>query len=89
MAKSTKPKSAKYELSLKVMGKVYTSSGDTLSEAITNLGATGSKGIGVLTIKHGDRVKDKILTKLLTDRLFNTHGLHQQIILKQVETIFN
>jgi len=79
-----------YNASIKVLGKVYKSTGNTAKEAIENLKPIGkAAGMSVLTISRGDVKKDKILTSMQTFRLFSLSKLMREIALKNTSLMFN
>lgn len=77
-----------YEATVKVMGKVYKSNGETIKDAIVGLNTGNCKGKAILTIKHGDISKERILMPTVAFRLFNTKGLANEIALKQASSLF-
>lgn len=77
-----------YNASIKILGKVYSATGTTVFEAISNLKPGNCKGMSILTIKHGDSSKDKVITNIATFRLFNTHGISRDIALKNTSLMF-
>lgn len=83
------PKKEKYEASIKIAGKVSTNSGDTVSKAIDGLKVGNVRSIAVLTVKHGDKVKEKILYPHVATKLFNTQGLIRELNLKNISNLFD
>lgn len=77
-----------YKSKIKVFGKTYEATGKTIIEAIANLKPLNCKGRGIITVRHGEVVKDRILTNVATFRLFNSHGLTRDIALKNVSKLF-
>lgn len=95
--KSTKPKrkyvkKAKvlpYSASIKVLGRLYTSTGTTAREAIENIKIDGvAKGMSILEITKGEVKRSKILTPALTFRLFSASRMMREIALKNASLIF-
>lgn len=78
-----------YLISLKMAGKVYQSQGKTLKEAIENLPQINKVvGAVVLTVKHGNVSKDRILNVLQSMRLFTSVNLTKQIAVKNILNVF-
>lgn len=68
----TEDKAPKYSASIRVLGKQYVSTGDSLVEAITKLPVEGvARGVTVLVITHGPATQEKIIPKVITPRLFS------------------
>jgi len=80
-------KTASYEATAKVLGKVYNSSGDTISSAIENLSVQG-RGIAVLTVTKGESTKTKILAPLQTFRLWQSGRVMREVALKNISALF-
>ena len=80
---------SKYQASVKVMGKVFTASGNTVYEAIENLKPGSVAGMMVLTVKHGEKNKDRVLPMVLGRRMFNTAGLTREAALKNASLLFD
>ena len=78
-----------YEASLKIAGKVFKSSGVTLQECLSTLKiGTLIKLGGLLSVKHGDKSKDRILTPFQTVRLFNGSRVVKEVALKNISILF-
>ena len=78
-----------YIASIKVFGKFYEAHGATITEALTKLKVDGvARGVTVLTVKHGDKIEEKILPKLATIRLFATSPLVREIAIKNTVARF-
>lgn len=78
-----------YNVSLKILGKVYGSEGQSVTEALNKLEAPKNiKGVGILTVSNGDLTKERILSPVNTFRLFNGSGLMKEIAIKQISNIF-
>lgn len=86
-----RPKKVKteYKASIKVMGHVFTATGETVRDAITNLTPGNVKGRSILTIEKGEVKKERILTHSQTLRLFTTAGMIREIILKNTVALFD
>jgi len=87
--KPTQKSESLYEASILIWGKKYQATGVTASEAISKLKPTNCNGKSILTIKHGEVVKDRVLMPRVTFRLFTLAGLSHEIVLKQVSTLFD
>lgn len=87
--KTIKDKSEKiYKATVKIMGKPYESTGNTILEAISKLSPKNCKGSCVITVQNGDVIKHKIVTSFMTARLFNMVGLTREIALKNTSLLF-
>ena len=88
--KGVAPKVALYKASVKVLGKTYSATGTTISDAIAHLD-TGKncKGRAILTLSKGEKSKDRILMPFHAMRLFNTMGMTREVNLKRVSTLFD
>jgi len=89
--KKTTKKAPMYDLTVKVLGRLYTSKGKTLEEAIEKLDVgSGAKGMSIFTVKKGDKTQEKIFTSIATARLFGAGGATTRgIIMKQALQMFN
>jgi hypothetical protein len=76
-----------YNATARILGKVYSSTGSTISEAIENLKPGQVRGVCVLTIK-GKEAKERIIAPIQTYKLFNSAGLTRQVSLKNVSSLF-
>lgn len=79
---------AEYKASVKVLGRSYSATGSSLSEVIANLKPVNCKGRGILVIENNGNKKERILTNVLTYRLFNSHGLTREVAIKNVSLMF-
>lgn len=78
-----------YEVSVKIFGKVYSSTGETIYDALKNLKVIGKiGGMCVIQIKKGDMYKEKILNGRYLWRLFSGSSVMKQIAEKQLKQIF-
>lgn len=75
-------------VTIKVLGKTYKSEGKTIGEAIASLKPTNCKGKSILIVKRGEVIKERILSPVVTFRLFNTYGLSKDIAIKNVCNLF-
>ena len=78
-----------YEASAKVIGRTYTSKGTTPYEAIYNLDVGIPKGKSILTLKKGDKEKERILMPPVTARLFTSRGSSKEIVTTSVSAMFS
>lgn len=79
-----------FSASIKVLGKVYESTGSTVSEALTNLRPLGvAKGVSLLSVFKGDVRKDKILNNFQTFRLFNGGRVTREVALRNTSLLFH
>ena len=87
--KIKKVKVLPYTASIKVLGKVYTSTGSSTKEAIENLKAGNvAKGMSVLTLSRGKNSHSVILPPNQTFRLFTPSRLMREIAIKQISMRF-
>lgn len=77
-----------YKVSVKVMGKVFESTGETVSEALSKLYPQNCKGRAIITVDHDGISKSKILASVIAFRLFNTLGLSREIAIKNASLLF-
>lgn len=88
MPKTTK-KAEAYALSIKVLGKTYTSKGETVKEGLQNLKVGNvAKGMSVLRITKGGVAKDKVIPPAQTAKLFSLSPLMREIAIKNVSLMF-
>lgn len=79
----------KYEATLKVMAQSYTAKGDSAKDAIFALKPNNVKGKGVLTVDNGTEKRERVLSPMITSRLFNTVGLNREVALKNINILFD
>ena len=80
----------KYTASLKIFGKITSSVGATLSEALASLAPQGKvMGRSILTISSGLVSKDRVLNPAQTFRLFSPNKMTREIALKNIALLFN
>lgn len=77
-----------YTATVKILGKLYTATGSTISEAIAGLKIQNCKGRAILTIEHNGVKKDRIFMPAIASRLFNTMGFTREVALKNASTLF-
>ena len=79
-----------FSASIKVLGKVYTAKGKTVSETLANLKPDGvAKGVSVLTVSDGKNSRTKVLPTAKTCRLFSPSPLTREIALKNTSLMFS
>ena len=76
-----------YNLTVKVLGKLHTSNGKTLEEAIEKLKIRNAKGMSVWTVEKGGVKREKIIPASVTFRLFNSSGFSKDVARKQFNTL--
>lgn len=89
MKKTTKPKVAKkvakveekeeFVITLKMLGKLFTAKGSSIKEALTNLDVKNARGVGILTVQHEGKAKERILSPIILSRIFNMSGTTRDI----------
>lgn len=77
-----------YSISIKILGKVFESSGDTVEEALLKLPVKNAKGRSIITVEHDGLKKERIFMPPVTFRLFNTIGITKDIAIKQIAALF-
>lgn len=81
-------KKAVYSATIKIMGKPFSSKGETVQDALKNLNVGVAKGVSILTITKGDVSRTKTLTPPQTFRLFSASRIMREVGLKQVSNLF-
>lgn len=77
-----------YQVEIKIMGKTFKSTGKTVAEAILKLNVGKIQGVGIMTVKHGDKSKERILMQPVIERFLNSRGLTQEIAVKGISNLF-
>lgn len=88
VVKKTTPKEDGYKVTIKVGGKLYSASGKTSLEAISNLVVRNGKGTAIITMEHAGMKKERVLMPMIVQRLFNTHGISREIAIKNASVTF-
>ena len=79
-----------YTASIKLLGKLYTSAGETAREALANLTLQGTaKGVSILTVKNAETEKIKVLNSMQTTNLFSRARINREHALKNISALFN
>ena len=79
---SVKPK---YTASIKILGRIYTSSATDLRTAIETLPlGKVAKGMSILEVTHGENKKSVILPPAMTFRVFSSSGIIKEISMKNL-----
>jgi hypothetical protein len=89
MEKKATKKATNYVATIKIYGKLFEANGKTGREAIAKLKVPNAKGRSILTVSHGNTTKERILNSIQTLRLFNTHGISQEVALKNISLMFD
>ena len=78
-----------YKVTLKSVGRVYKSEGETLEEAIGKIKVMGGvKAMAVLTVEKGDKSKERIINGNLAQKLFGAVGpTMKEIAFKQISQL--
>ena len=78
-----------YKVTLKSVGRVYKSEGETLEEAIGKIKVMGGvKAMAVLTVEKGDKSKERIINGALAQKLFGAVGpTMKEIAFKQISQL--
>jgi len=79
-----------YTASIRVFGKTYEAKGESVRDAIEHLKLPGVvRAVGILTVSHGSKSKDKVLPANATFRLFSPSKLMREVALKQTALLFD
>ena len=74
-------KATKYELTVKSVGRVFKSEGNTLGEALGKIKiGNGAKAMCVLTVKKGGMTKERIINGNYAHKLFSEVGPTMKMI---------
>lgn len=84
----SKKKVEEYKASLKIMGRTFSATGESVNDCISKLSIGNLRGRGIITMEHNGIKKEKILQPRMAVRLFNTHGLMKEIALKNACMLF-
>lgn len=78
----------KYEITLKVMGKKFTASGDTVIDALTVLKPMGIAGTCILTVCYNGECKDRVLPTVMAKRAFQMQGASREAAIKNISLMY-
>jgi hypothetical protein len=78
-----------YHVTFRTLGKNYTATGETVSDAIKALKPGIARGVSLITVSRNGKSSERIMGGIQTQKLFNTAGLTQQIVLKQISSLFD
>ena len=73
-----------YTLSFICFGQTFTSTGNTLEEALNNLKINNAKGRAIVRVQHADRTKERIIMPNVVARFANSVGMTKNIIIKNL-----
>lgn len=79
----------KYKATIKIMGRSYTSTGESVIACLNSLKPGFCKTKSVLIIEKGDQKIEKILGVIPTSRLFSSAPSIREVQTKQTATLFN
>ena len=83
-------KEDKYQAQIKVLGRVYSAKGKSVTDALSNLSVSGKvAGFGVVTISKGKQSKDKIINRATLSRWFNLSPMMREIAIKNIALMFD
>lgn len=77
-----------YKASIKIMGRTFNVTGESVKDCMSKLSVGNLKGRGIITMEHNGIKKEKILQPRMAVRLFNTHGLMHEIAVKNASLLF-
>ena len=88
--KSVIQKAVPYELTLKSVGRIFKSEGNTLEEALGKIKiGNGAKAMCVLIVKKGVETRERIISGIYAHRLFSEVGSTMKgIAIKKVTELF-
>ena len=78
-----------YKATIKIMGREYKSTGDSVIECLNNLKPGFCKSKSVLVIEKGDEKRERILGLLPTSRLFSQSPAVREVNTKQIASLFD
>lgn len=73
---------------IKVMGKKFSSEGETVQEALMNLKPGNVGGTTVLTVTNGDSTIERVLPTIVARRAFNLAGISKEAAIKNISLMF-
>jgi hypothetical protein len=75
---------------LSINGKMFTFSGNTVEEAISNINIKNYTKISraILTIKNGDKIKSRLMNYVMMHRLLNLNGFTKDLAIKNITSLF-
>lgn len=87
----TKQEVPKIAATLKVLGRYYNSEGESVAEAIGNLKPEMARGVGILTLKRGDILKERVINMSLVNNLFGKYvgNVQREIAKKNILILFS
>jgi len=88
MATKTPKKAPEYKASLKILGKTYKATGESVADVVAKLKPETSKAFGVLTISNGDKVREKVINSPILFRVFNGSPTSRSISMKHLSILF-
>lgn len=77
-----------YKVSVKMMGKFFTSTGVTLDGALGKIEIRNPRGVSVWRVEHNGKIIEKILQPFITTNIFRTHGTLREVALKKFSLLF-
>lgn len=86
--KKAKKPTEDYTAYITIAGKSFQASGATALDAIAALNPDITKGRGILTLSHSGRRRERLLMPAHVFRLFNTHGIVRDILVKNIALLF-
>lgn len=78
-----------YTVAVKILGRIFTAKGATVLEALSKVDVGRARGKSIVMVSHGETTKERILSMMQSNRLFNTAGLTQEIARKQISSMFD
>src|SRR3972149_6251432 len=79
-----------FAVTFKVFGKIYTSTGHTLKEAVEALDYKGKvAGVTIFSVSHNGITKERVMNSIIANRLFTQSRLMREIAVKNILTLFD
>lgn len=79
-----------YTAKINILGKSFESAGDSVLAALSGLKPNGlTKAKSVLVVSRGQKSRDRVLTPMMTARLFSPSRYVRDIALKNTSILFD
>ena len=79
-----------YTATITSFGKKYSASGQTVSDALSKIEVSGvARGKSVLSVARGTNSKDRVLSPVMTSRLFSKSPIIREVALKNTSLLFD
>lgn len=78
-----------YKATLFNFGRKFESNGSSVIGVLKGFNVRNIKGKSILAIETGEERKERVLSPVMTYRLFSSHGLIKEVALKNVSLLFD